>query len=139
MRRANENVGLWMREAGMDVRVDAIGNLIGHYAGATPDAKLLLLGSHLDTVRDAGKFDGPLGVLVAIACVQELNDRKQRLPFAIEVVGFGDEEGVRFQSTYLGSRALAGTFDVAELKRTDAQRKRSVISAETRTPLRVQS
>src|SRR5688572_10257555 len=93
MRRANEDVGLWMREAGMDVRVDAIGNLIGHYAGATPDAKLLLLGSHLDTVRDAGKFDGPLGVLVAIACVQELNDRKLRLPFAIEVVGFADEEG----------------------------------------------
>jgi len=120
MRRANENVGLWMREAGMEVRVDAIGNLIGHYAGVTPDAKLLLLGSHLDTVRDAGKFDGPLGVLVAIACVQELNEKNQRLPFAIEVVGFGDEEGVRFQSTYLGSRALAGTFDTAELKRTDA-------------------
>jgi len=121
MRRANENVGQWMREAGMDVRVDAIGNLIGHYAGATPDAQLLLLGSHLDSVRDAGKFDGPLGVLVAIACVQELNEKKLHLPFAVEVVGFGDEEGVRFQSTYLGSRALAGTFDSAELKRTDAQ------------------
>ena len=88
---------------------------------STPDAKLLLLGSHLDTVRDAGKFDGPLGVLVAIASVRELDEKKLRLPFAIEVVGFADEEGVRFQSTYLGSRALAGTFDATELKRTDAQ------------------
>lgn len=120
MRRANEDVGLWMREAGMNVRVDAVGNLIGHYPATQPDGKILLLGSHLDTVRNAGKFDGPLGVLVAIACVQHLNDAKIRLPFAIEVVGFADEEGVRFQSTYLGSRALAGTLNPDELKRTDA-------------------
>ena len=121
MRRANEDVGLWMREAGMSVRVDAVGNLIGHYPAAPPDGKTFLLGSHLDTVRDAGKFDGPLGVLVAIACVQQLNETNQRLPFAIEVVGFADEEGVRFQSTYLGSRALAGTFNTEDLKRTDAR------------------
>ncbi|MSU59407.1 MAG: allantoate amidohydrolase [Pedosphaera sp.] len=121
MRRTNHDVGLWMREAGMSVRVDAVGNLIGHYPAAQPDGKILLLGSHLDTVRDAGKFDGPLGVLVAIACVQQLHDSKTRLPFAIEVVGFADEEGVRFQSAYLGSRALAGTFDPEDLKRTDAK------------------
>jgi allantoate deiminase len=121
MRKANELVGSWMREAGMAVRTDAIGNLIGHYPAAMPDGKILLLGSHLDTVRDAGKFDGPLGVLAAIACVQHLNAAKMRLPFAIEVAGFADEEGVRYQSTYLGSRVLAGTFTVQDLKRTDAK------------------
>ena len=121
MRRANELVGSWMREAGMAVRVDGIGNLIGHYPAAQTDGKILLLGSHLDTVRDAGKFDGALGVLVAIACVQRLGENKARLPFAIEIVGFADEEGVRYQTACLGSRALAGTFNPADLKRTDAR------------------
>jgi allantoate deiminase len=120
MRRANELVGSWMREAGMSVRTDALGNLIGHYPAATPAGKILLLGSHLDTVRDAGKFDGPLGVLVALACVQKLHENKTRLPFALEVIGFADEEGVRYHSTYLGSRALAGTFKNEDLTRTDA-------------------
>jgi allantoate deiminase len=120
MRRANELVATWMREAGMKTRVDAIGNLIGHYAGQKPDAKILLLGSHLDTVRNAGKFDGPLGVILAIACVEELHRRKIKLPFALEVIGFSDEEGVRYQTTYLGSKALAGRFDLKDLKRKDA-------------------
>jgi len=119
MRRANDLVASWMRKSGMRTRVDAIGNLIGHYDGAKPGAKILLLGSHLDTVRNAGKFDGPLGVILAIACVEELHRKKIRLPFAIEVVGFADEEGVRYQSTYLGSRALAGSLDVKELARKD--------------------
>jgi allantoate deiminase len=115
MARAHEQVSEWMREAGMTVRRDNVGNLRGRYEG-TGDATLLL-GSHLDSVRDAGKYDGPLGVLIAIAAVQRLG---RRLPFAIEVVAFADEEGLRFGSTYLGSRALAGTFEVADLERTDA-------------------
>jgi allantoate deiminase len=120
MRRANELVGGWMRGAGMSVREDAIGNLIGHYPAAVPEAKVLLLGSHLDTVRNAGTFDGPLGVILAIACVEELHRKQTRLPFAIEVIGFADEEGTRFQTTYLGSRAAVGVFNPADLKRVDA-------------------
>ncbi|HEX4349039.1 MAG TPA: allantoate amidohydrolase [Verrucomicrobiae bacterium] len=120
MRRANELVAQWMREAGMTTRVDAMGNLIGHYPGKTPDAKILLLGSHLDTVRDAGKFDGPLGIVLAIACVENLHRQKIKPPFAIEVVGFSDEEGVRYQTTYLGSRAITGGLDARDLKRRDA-------------------
>ncbi len=120
MRRANKLVGGWMREAGMKTRTDAIGNLIGHYAGQKPGAKILLLGSHLDTVRNAGKFDGPLGVILAIACVEQLHRQKIRLPFAIEVVGFADEEGVRYQTAYLGSKVLAGCFDERDLRRKDA-------------------
>jgi allantoate deiminase len=120
MRRANELVGGWMREAGMSVRSDAIGNLIGHYPAASPDGKILVIGSHLDTVRDAGKFDGALGVLVAVAAVQQLYNQGVRLPFAIEVVGFSEEEGVRFHTTYLGSRALAGNFKIEDLDRIDA-------------------
>src|ERR1700761_519357 len=91
MRRANQLVAQWMREAGMKTRVDAIGNLIGHYAGQQAGAKCLLLGSHLDTVRNAGKFDGPLGVMLAMACVEQLHHQKIRLPFAIEVIGFSYE------------------------------------------------
>jgi len=133
MRRANDLVAQWMRQAGMSAREDAIGNLIGHYSGGSPQAavggptsdrrreeKVLLLGSHLDTVRDAGKFDGPLGVLLGIACVEHLKRNGLRLPFAIEVIGFADEEGVRYQSACLGSRAAAGTFDEADLCRKDA-------------------
>ena len=136
MHRANDLVASWMRKAGMETRLDAIGNLIGrfespksirrrqkHFGGQEvqdPKSKVLLLGSHLDTVCDAGKFDGPLGVLIAIACVQYLNDSGVDLPFAIEVVAFCDEEGVRYQSTDLGSRVLAGTFDRKDLKRLDA-------------------
>ncbi len=121
MRRANEWVAKWMREAGMKTRVDAVGNLIGRYEGDRPNAKTLLLGSHLDTVRNAGKYDGPLGVILAIACVEQLHRKKVRLPFAIEVIGFSDEEGVRFQVPYLGSKAVAGCFDVKDLARKDAE------------------
>lgn len=116
MRRANELVGSWMKQAGMEVRVDAIGNLIGSSKRCS-SGKTLLLGSHLDTVKNAGKYDGPLGVVLAIAAVEELKGKD--LPFDIAVLGFADEEGVRFQSAYLGSRAIAGTFDEKDLNRVD--------------------
>ncbi|WGD54811.1 allantoate amidohydrolase [Bradyrhizobium sp. CB1650] len=109
----------WMREAGMSAHLDAIGNVCGRYEGVRPGAPCLMLGSHYDTVRDAGKWDGPLGVITAIACVADLDRRGKRLPFAIEVIGFADEEGVRFASTLLGSRAVAGTFDESVLSARD--------------------
>jgi allantoate deiminase len=114
-RAVNELVLGWMREAGMSARLDAIGNCVGRREGERPGLPCLMLGSHLDTVRDAGRYDGMLGVVAAIECVDALRSRK--LPFAIEVVGFGDEEGVRFGSTLLGSRAIAGQFDFALLDR----------------------
>jgi allantoate deiminase len=117
-RAANELVLGWMREAGMAARLDAIGNVVGRYEGDKPGLPCLMLGSHLDTVRDAGRYDGMLGVISAIECVHALNSAKKRLPFSIEVIGFGDEEGVRFGTTLLGSRAVAGTLqkEVLEVK-----------------------
>jgi allantoate deiminase len=100
----------WMQAAGMQSHLDAIGNVCGRYEGNAPGLPCLMLGSHYDTVRDAGKWDGPLGIITAISCVADLNRRGRRLPFAVEIVGFADEEGVRFASTLLGSRAVAGTF-----------------------------
>ncbi|MEH2532559.1 allantoate deiminase [Bradyrhizobium sp. AZCC 1588] len=109
----------WMRDAGMEAHLDAIGNVCGRYEGDRPGLPCLMLGSHYDTVRDAGNWDGPLGVITAIACVADLNRRGVRLPFAIEIVGFADEEGLRFASTLLGSRAVAGTFDASVLNARD--------------------
>jgi allantoate deiminase len=120
LRQAADAVAGWMRAAGMAVRQDNAGNLIGRYEAARPGGKTLLLGSHLDSVRDAGRYDGPLGVLVALACVQRLHDSGRRLPFAIEVLGFADEEGVRYHTAYLGSKVLAGTFDASYLAQADA-------------------
>ena len=111
----------WMREAGMVSHLDAIGNVCGRYEGHRPGLPCLMLGSHYDTVRDAGKWDGPLGLITAISCVGAMHKRGQRLPFAIEVIGFADEEGVRFASTLLGSRAVAGTFDESVLGAKDRQ------------------
>src|ERR1700759_245085 len=109
----------WMRDAGMRADLDGIGNVCGRYEGEVAGAPCLMLGSHYDTVRDAGKWDGPLGLITAVSCVAELNRRGRRLPFAIEVTGFADEEGVRFASTLLGSRAVAGTFDERVLTTRD--------------------
>jgi allantoate deiminase len=117
MREANKVVSGWMREAGMTVRRDEIGNLIGRYGGT--GEKTLILGSHLDTVRDAGKYDGILGVMVAIVCVQQLHNRGEQLPFSVEVVAFADEEGLRFGTTFLGSSVYAGAFDRERLSLED--------------------
>ncbi|WP_244593503.1 allantoate amidohydrolase [Methylopila sp. Yamaguchi] len=118
-KRASDLVLGWMTEAGMDARVDAIGNVVGRYEGATPGAPAILLASHLDTVRNAGRWDGVLGVVTGIECVAALARDGIRLPHAIEVVGFSDEEGARFGATMLGSKALAGAFDPSLLKLRD--------------------
>src|SRR5512145_3154021 len=118
-RAASDKVLGWMRQAGMEARLDDIGNAAGRYEGERPGSPCLMLGSHLDTVRDAGKYDGMLGVVAAIECVASLHARGKRLPFAVEVVGFADEEGVRFNATLLGSRAVAGTFSSEVLAATD--------------------
>ncbi len=120
-RQAGERIEAWMREAGMSVHWDALGNVVGRYDGARPDAPVVMTGSHLDTVRDAGRYDGLFGILSPIACVADLHRRGIRLPHAIEVVAFGDEEGVRFGVTLIGSKAMAGVFDPAWLDRTDSQ------------------
>jgi len=116
---ANDLVLGWMRAAGMSARLDAIGNVVGRYEGERPGLPCLMMGSHLDTVRDAGKYDGMLGVVAAIECVRALHARGRRLPFALEVVGFADEEGTRFNATLLGSRAVAGTFKAEVLDNVD--------------------
>jgi allantoate deiminase len=118
MRRLHGRLTEWMEIAGMCVRVDPVGNLIGHHAGNRTDMPVLMIGSHIDTVPDAGKYDGVLGVLLGVAAVRLLGGR--RLPFGIDVVAFSDEEGVRYSVPYLGSLAVRGRFDRSLLDRTDA-------------------
>jgi N-carbamoyl-L-amino-acid hydrolase len=110
----------WMREAGMDAHIDAVGNVTGVYRSDAPGAKTLMTGSHYDTVRNGGKYDGRLGILLPIAIVRHLHQRGEKLPFHFEIVGFAEEEGVRFKSTFLGSNAVAGRFDLPLLDQTDA-------------------
>ena len=112
----------WMARAGMAVTIDAVGNVVGRYDGTDPCRPALLLGSHIDTVRNAGRYDGCLGVVAAIQAVAELHASRERRPFAIEILAFGDEEGVRFPVTLTGSRAIAGTLDPAALDAEDANR-----------------
>jgi len=116
----------WMRECGFDdVRLDAVGNVVGVYKGHVATgarrARTLLTGSHYDTVRDGGKFDGRLGIFVPMICVRELHRRGERLPFDVEVVGFAEEEGQRYRATFLGSGALTGDFEPQWLDQLDAQ------------------
>jgi N-carbamoyl-L-amino-acid hydrolase len=112
----------WMREdCGFDeVAIDAVGNVVGVYHGSDPAARRLLTGSHYDTVRNGGKYDGRLGILAPMACVRELHRRGERLPFGIEVVGFAEEEGQRYDAVFLGSGALTGHFDPRWLDQVDA-------------------
>ena len=111
----------WMREAGFDeIGIDAVGNVVGVYHGSDTSSKRLLTGSHYDTVRNAGRYDGRLGILVPIACVESLHRAGRRLPFGIEVLGFAEEEGQRYKATFLGSRAVICRFDFDWLDQTDA-------------------
>ncbi|WP_218728854.1 allantoate amidohydrolase [Enterobacter chuandaensis] len=119
--QANQLVGQWMRQAGMTVWQDSVGNICGRYEGAQEGAQAVLLGSHLDTVRNAGRYDGMLGVLTAIEVVDSLHQQGVHLAQAIEIVGFGDEEGTRFGITLLGSRGLTGTWPQGWLETCDAQ------------------
>jgi allantoate deiminase len=119
MRDCHREVSSWMKLLGMTVSVDAVGNLRGFYPGASPGAPRILIGSHLDTVPNAGAFDGILGVVLAVVLVESLDGMK--LPFGIEVLGFSEEEGVRFGVPFIGSRALVGRVDEELLQRKDAQ------------------
>ena len=116
MRACYNEVEAWMQTAGLNTHLDAGGNLRGLYPGA--NARKLLLGSHLDTIPNAGRFDGILGVVLALSLIELLD--KQPLPFAIELLAFSEEEGIRFGTPFIGSRAVVGTLDEAALNRRDA-------------------
>lgn len=118
-RAAASDLLRWMQEAGMDAHIDALGNVVGRYAAARDDAPTVMTGSHYDTVRDGGFYDGRLGILLPIAVVAHLNARGERLPCHLEIVAFAEEEGLRFRSSFLASGALTGRFDVALLDRVD--------------------
>jgi N-carbamoyl-L-amino-acid hydrolase len=121
-RACAQRLAHWMREdCGFDdVTIDAVGNVVGIYHGEDRGARRLLTGSHYDTVRNGGKYDGRLGILVPMACVRELSRQGRRLPYGIEVVGFAEEEGQRYKAVFLGSGALTGHFDPAWLEQADA-------------------
>jgi len=118
-RRTADQIAHWMREAGMHAHIDAVGNVVGRYLSTDPQAKTLMTGSHYDTVRNGGKYDGREGILLPIAIVKHLHEKGETLPFHFEIVAFSEEEGVRFKSTFLGSNAIIGQFDLNLLNLTD--------------------
>ena len=128
--RTAGQIAQWMREAGMHVHIDAVGNVVGRYLSTDPQARTLLTGSHYDTVRNGGKYDGREGILLPIAVVKHLHERGETLPFHFEVIGFSEEEGVRFKSTFLGSHAVTGHFDMKllDLQDKDGISMREVIT-----------
>lgn len=120
-RACAQRISHWMRDCGFDeVGIDAVGNVVGRYHGVRADAPILMSGSHYDTVRNAGKYDGRLGIFVPMACVRALHRQGRRLPYAIEVIGFSEEEGQRYPATFLGSGALIGDFQPRWLEQKDA-------------------
>jgi N-carbamoyl-L-amino-acid hydrolase len=121
-RACAQSIRTSLLDCGFDsAEIDAVGNVVGRYEGLNPGAPSLLTGSHFDTVRNAGKYDGRLGIFVPMACVRELQRAGRRLPFAIELVAFAEEEGQRFNATFLGSGALVGDFKAEWLEQVDAQ------------------
>lgn len=128
---ARNKIAQWMKETGLSSRVDNIGNIRGKLLSNNPAAKTFVIASHIDTVINAGKFDGPLGVLAGLDLLKNLIQLKTKLPFHIELIGFSDEEGCRFHSTYLGSKAVAGCFDdhLLQLKDESGQELAAVIEA----------
>ena len=129
-RRTANQLAKWMREAGMHAHIDAVGNVVGRYLSTDPQARTLLTGSHYDTVRNGGKYDGRQGILTAIAVVKHLHETGETLPFHLEVIAFAEEEGVRFKSTFLGSSAVIGQFDqkLLDLRDRDGQLLRDVLT-----------
>lgn len=120
-RAAATQIQDWMLAAGLSAEIDAIGNVVGRWRSGQSDARTLITGSHYDTVIDAGRYDGRLGIVLPIACVTRLRQQGTQLPFDLEIIAFADEEGVRFKSTFLGSSAVAGAFDEALLDNVDAR------------------
>ncbi|MFD1871584.1 Zn-dependent hydrolase [Hymenobacter bucti] len=118
--RGRDLVQRWFEAAGLEVRLDGIGNLRGRLASQRPGAKTFVLASHIDTVVNAGKYDGPLGVLMGLDLVERISQQGIALPFHIELMAFSDEEGVRFHTTYLGSKVVTGAFEPTLLQRADA-------------------
>jgi len=120
-RACAQRISHWMRDCGFDeIEIDAVGNVVGRYKAATPEARTLMTGSHYDTVRNGGKYDGRLGIFTPMACVSELSRQRRRLPFHFEVVAFAEEEGQRYKATFLGSGALLGDFRPQWLDQQDA-------------------
>ncbi|WP_332610587.1 2-oxo-4-hydroxy-4-carboxy-5-ureidoimidazoline decarboxylase [Achromobacter sp. ESBL13] len=120
-RACAQRISHWMRDCGFDeVEIDAVGNVVGRYRAQQPDAPTLMTGSHYDTVRNGGKYDGRLGIFVPMACVRELHRQGRRLPYHLEVIGFAEEEGQRYRATFLGSGALIGDFKPEWLDQKDA-------------------
>ncbi len=119
--KGRDLVQSWFNAAGLETRFDGIGNLRGRLASEQPGAKTFVLASHIDTVVNAGKYDGPLGVLMGLNLVENIIHQGIKLPFNLELIAFSDEEGVRFHTTYLGSKVVTGAFDPATLQKTDAQ------------------
>jgi allantoate deiminase len=116
---ALKTLAFWMEKAGMTARRDHAGNLVGRYEGETPNAPALLIGSHIDSVRNGGRYDGALGVMLGVDVVEALKTARRRLPFAVEVIAFGDEEGSRFPASMTCSRAVAGTVKPSVMEMTD--------------------